>query len=98
MHRSPGGVTCEASFPARDGEAAKPAPPRSQGLRPTRPYTPAMRRWVCIVALLAGFAGDDYARVGRLRQPVAIERLIGPRRPGTRGLVPTGAWWSRQPG
>ena len=34
-----------------------------------------MRRWVCIVALLAGFAGDDYARGARLRSPVPIERL-----------------------
>ena len=35
-----------------------------------------MRRWVCIVALLAGFAGDDYVRGIRLREPVAVERLI----------------------
>ncbi|MEA2605349.1 MAG: hypothetical protein QOI00_106 [Chloroflexota bacterium] len=90
MHRSPGGVTCEASFPARDRALA--------GLGPTRPYTPAMRRWVCIVALLAGFAGDDYVRGIRLREPVAVERLIDTRRRGTRGLVPTGAWWSRPTG
>ena len=57
-----------------------------------------MRRWVCIVALLAGFAGDDYTRGSRLRQPVAVERLIGPRPHGTRGLVPTGAWWTRPTG
>ena len=90
MHRSPGGVTCEASFPARD--RAMP------GRGPTRPYTPAMRRWVCIVALLAGFAGDDYVRGIRLREPVAVERLIDTERRGTRGLVPTGAWWSRPTG
>ena len=65
------------------------------GLQATRPYTRAMRRWVCIVALLAGFAGDDYVRGVRLRQPVAVERLIETRRTGTRGLVPTGAWWTR---
>jgi hypothetical protein len=56
-----------------------------------------MRRWVCIVALLAGFAADDYVRGTRLRQPVAVERLIGDwhgRRP--RGLDPTGAWWTRR--
>jgi hypothetical protein len=57
-----------------------------------------MRRWVCIVALLAGFAGDDYVRGVRLRQPVAVERLIDTHRVGTRGLVPTGAWWQRQTG
>ena len=55
-----------------------------------------MRRWVCIVALLAGFAADDYVRGTRLRQPVAIERLIDDRRRRqTRGLHPTGAWWTR---
>jgi hypothetical protein len=55
-----------------------------------------MRRWVCIVALLAGFAADDYVRATRPRQPVAIERLTDDwrgRRP--RGLDPTGAWWIR---
>jgi hypothetical protein len=57
-----------------------------------------MRRWVCIVALLAGFAGDDYVRGVRLREPVAVERLIDTSRRPTRGLVPTGAWWSRQAG
>jgi hypothetical protein len=92
MHRSPGGVTSEASFPA----------PRTVGTAggspPDRLYTPAMRRWVCIVALLAGFARDDYARGARLRQPVAVERLIDTHRRGTRGLVPTGAWWSRPTG
>jgi hypothetical protein len=58
-----------------------------------------MRRWFCIVALLAGFAGTDYARGVRLREPVAVERLIDTnRRRGTRGLVPTGAWWTRPTG
>jgi hypothetical protein len=80
---------------------ARPAglgPTRPAGLGPTRPYTPAMRRWVCIVALLAGFAGDDYVRGIRLREPVAVQRLIQTRRRGTHGLVPTGAWWTRQTG
>jgi hypothetical protein len=55
-----------------------------------------MRRWVCIVALLAGFVADDYARGARLAQPVAVERLIDERRRrGGRGLDPTGAWWTR---
>jgi hypothetical protein len=90
MHRSPGGVTCEASFPARRTAVPK-------GLRGTRPYTPAMRRWVCIVALLAGFTREDYVRSVRLREPVAVERLLTPRA-GSRGLVPTGAWWLRASG
>jgi hypothetical protein len=53
-----------------------------------------MRRWVCIVALLAGFAGDDYTRGIRLREPVAIERLIGTGS-GGQGMVQTRAWWAR---
>lgn len=53
-----------------------------------------MRRWVCIVALLAGFAGDDYARAARLRDPVAVERMLG-HRSSPRGLAPTEAWWTR---
>ena len=57
-----------------------------------------MRRWVCIVALLAGFAGPDDVRGIRLREPVAIERLIESRRRGMRGLVPTRAWWLRRTG
>ena len=54
-----------------------------------------MRRWVCIVALLAGFAGDDYTRGVRLREAVAIERLIGRDDPAGRVLAQTGAWWAR---
>ena len=54
-----------------------------------------MRRWVCIVALLAGFTADDYVRSARLREPVAVERLISERPGRGRGLVPTGAWWAR---
>jgi len=57
-----------------------------------------MRRWVCIVALLAGFTRDDYVRGIRLREPVAVERVIDTRQRGTRGLVPTGAWWLRPTG
>jgi hypothetical protein len=54
-----------------------------------------MRRWVCIVALLAGFTGDDYIRGIRLREPVAIERLIGRAGRDGRGLAQTRAWWAR---
>jgi hypothetical protein len=56
------------------------------------PYTPAMRRWVCIIALLAGFSADGYAWSARPRPPVPIERQIDP---SDRGLSPTAAWWAR---
>jgi hypothetical protein len=57
-----------------------------------------MRRWVCIIALLAGFAGQEYVRGARLREPVAIERLVDLQRAGTRGWTLTGAWWARSRG
>jgi hypothetical protein len=53
-----------------------------------------MRRWVCIVALLAGFSREADLRGFRLREPVAIQRLIDLSR-DAEGLRPTGAWWAR---
>jgi len=52
-----------------------------------------MRRWVCIVALLAGFSGTGYAWSARPRIPVPIERIL-PRGDGDRA-VPPPAWWLR---
>jgi hypothetical protein len=73
----------EASFPAR----RRPVP----GLGRPRPYTPAVRRWVCIVAMLVGFSGEGYAWTARPRIPVPVERVLDPRRadPG----LPEGPWW-----
>ena len=49
-----------------------------------------MRRWVCIVALLAGFAGQDYVWAARPRIPIPIERLLL-RRDDT--SVRSADWW-----
>jgi len=49
-----------------------------------------MRRWVCIIALLAGFSADGYVRSARLRTTVPIERQFAKPHPG---LAPTAAWW-----
>jgi len=57
-----------------------------------------MRRWVCIVALLAGFPSEDYVRNARLREPVAVERLIGRGEIDGRAVPQTGAWWLRPHG
>jgi hypothetical protein len=57
-----------------------------------RAYTPAMRRWVCVLVLLFGFAGEGYAWTSRPRIPVPIERPLDPRDPMAGGL-PMGAWW-----
>jgi hypothetical protein len=56
-----------------------------------------MRRWVCIIALLAGFSADGYAWSVRPRLPVPIERrLDDPTTPRRRSeLAPTEAWWGR---
>ncbi len=56
----------------------------------TAAYTPAMRRWVCIIALLAGFAGQGYVWTVRPRIPVPIERVLDP---ATDPLGRTSGWW-----
>ena len=64
---------------------------RSRGASPTRPYTPAMRRFVCVAALLFGFSGDRYAWTVRYRLPVPIERPVTLDEPGrTRRTL---GWW-----
>jgi hypothetical protein len=59
-----------------------------------------MRRWVCIITLLAGFSADGYVYSARSRNTVPIERpLDEPRRTGAavdrRDLSRTAAWWAR---
>jgi hypothetical protein len=56
-------------------------------------YTRHVRRWVCIIALLAGFSGSGYAWSARPRIPVPIERVL-PSGAGRRA-IPGPAWWSR---
>ena len=33
-----------------------------------------MRRWICIITLLAGFTSQDYVWLGRSRPPTATEQ------------------------
>jgi hypothetical protein len=55
-----------------------------------------MRRFVCVIALLAGFSGQGYAWTMRPRLPIPIERPVAPATRGqTRGFVPTLEWWRR---
>ena len=58
----------------------------------TRPYTPPVRRWFCIVTLLAGFSGDAYVWSARPRIPIPVERVLDSWQWGP-GL-PEGEWWS----
>jgi hypothetical protein len=59
-----------------------------------------MRRWVCVIALLAGFSADGYAYTVRTRRPVPIERSLDD---GTisqhrrNELTRTAAWWAQAP-
>jgi hypothetical protein len=57
----------------------------------TSTYTRAVRRWLCVVALLFSLTGQGYAFAARVVEPVAIERPLDAR-PGGR-LVRTAAWW-----
>jgi hypothetical protein len=54
-----------------------------------------MRRWVCIITLLAGFSRDNYVWSARRRLPVPIERRLDTILYGVRGtgLQTTSAWW-----
>src|SRR3954447_22052060 len=82
------------SFPRRCGTArplSLPVDSPRGGLRGPRPYTPAVRRWVCVVALLWGFTRQDYAWTARPRIPIPVERLLVP---GRDPDLPEGAWWS----
>ncbi len=74
------------------GEASLPVRrwPR-EGLRQARPYTPAVRRWVCVVALLWGFTRQDYAWSARSRIPIPVERLLDAVRDAD---LPEEAWWT----
>jgi hypothetical protein len=51
-----------------------------------------VRRWFCIVAMLAGFSGSGYAWTARPRAAVPMVRVLDPRRPEP-GL-PEVAWWN----
>lgn len=80
------------SFPRRCGRGTSLIP----GSRSPRAYTRGMRRWVCIIGLLAGFASADPGRGARIRQPVAVERSLASFRADDPAALPTtAAWWIR---
>ena len=78
------------------GEASNYAPaavgPAGREGTEAAAYTPAVRRWVCIVFMLAGFSGGGYTWGARPRAAVPIVRVLDPRRPEP-GL-PEVAWWN----
>ena len=76
---------------ARRGLTFCPSDGPSRGPPGTRPYTPAVRRWVCVVALLWGFTSQDYPWSARPRIPIPVERLLAP---GGDPDLPEGAWWN----
>jgi hypothetical protein len=50
-----------------------------------------MRRWLVVIALLFGFAGQGYVAAARAATPVPIERPLSAVRGGR--LQRTEAWW-----
>lgn len=56
-----------------------------------RPYTPAMRRFVCVAAILFGFAGDRYVWSVRPRLAVPVVQPVRLAEAG--GTVRGPAWW-----
>ena len=78
---SPLAAVLPAAFPS-DALRRADAPTQT-GPTGIATYTPGMRRWVCILTLLAGFSADGYAYSARPRITVPIERpLDEPRRAG----------------
>ncbi len=54
-------------------------------------YTPPMRRFVCVAALVFGFSGDGYAWTIRARTPVPMERPVTLAESERTRRTP--AWW-----
>ena len=50
-----------------------------------------MRRWLVVIVLLFGFAGQGYVAATRIPTPVPIERPLSAIRGGR--LQRTEAWW-----
>jgi hypothetical protein len=73
------------------GRPIRHAPRMTSGGSGARAYTPSVRRWVCVIVLLFGFSGDQYAWTARPRIPVPIERVMGAGR--RERDLPEGAWW-----
>lgn len=82
----------EASISARNHLADPALLSPCPGHPSAAAYTPAVRRWVCIVAMLAGFSGGGYAWTARPRIAAPIVRVLDLRRPDP-GL-PEVAWWN----
>ena len=49
-------------------------PWRSLGLTNTLAYTSTVRRWICIITLLAGFTRQDYVWLARTRAAEPTEQ------------------------
>lgn len=58
-----------------------------------RPYTPVMRRFVCVAALLFGFSGNRYVWSIRPRMTVPVVQPVRLAEAG--GTVRGPAWWLR---
>ena len=77
--------------PIRVGDA--PARTRAKWSQADRPYTPVMRRVVCVAALLLGFSGNRDVWSIRPRMTVPVVQPVRLAEAG--GTVRGPAWWLR---
>ena len=56
------------------------------------PYTSAVRRWVCILVLLFGFTGQDYAFAAQRRAPTLTAQPLD-RMPWRGPETQPASWW-----
>ena len=70
-----------------------PATTRENWSQADRPYTPAMRRFACVAALLFGFSGERYIWAARHRMIVPVVQPVRLAEAG--GTVRGPAWWLR---
>jgi len=52
-----------------------------------------MRRWICIIALLTGFASQDYVRFARSPRPATPTEQPLDRLPRTGPETQPASWW-----
>jgi hypothetical protein len=52
-----------------------------------------VRRWICIIALLTGFASQDYVRFARAPRPATLTEQPYDRLPWIGPEVQPASWW-----
>ena len=66
---------------------------RRRGGSGTVPYSSAVRRWICIIALLTGFTSQDYIRFARAPRAITPTEQPYDRLPWRGPEVQPWDWW-----